>query len=113
MRAFRMVHLADRAAEPTYRIDDIHDEDGFRRIPSMLADQYDPAHIAPMIDVADVDLFGNRSLKLTHDSIRGVRLDAELARKTLHCAETLWGYRVHLQERDSESGRVLAEHVSS
>jgi spore cortex formation protein SpoVR/YcgB (stage V sporulation) len=113
MRAFRMVHLADRSAEPTYRVNEIHDEDGFRRIASLLAEQYDPAHIAPMIDVADVDLFGNRALKLVHESLRGARLDAELARKTLLYAETLWGYRVHLQERDSETGRVLAEHASS
>jgi stage V sporulation protein R len=108
-----MVHLADRSAEPTYRVNEIHDEDGFRRIASLLAEQYDPAHIAPMIDVADVDLFGNRALKLVHESLRGARLDAELARKTLLYAETLWGYRVHLQERDSETGRVLAEHASS
>jgi len=113
MRAFRMVHLADRPAEPTYSINDIHDEDGFHRIASLLAEQYDPAHLAPMIDVTDVDLFGNRGLKLVHASVRGARLDAELSRKTLLSAETLWGYRVHLQERDAESGRVLAEHASS
>ena len=113
MRAFRMVHLADRPSEPTYDVSEIHDEQGFRRIASLLADRYEPANIAPTIEVADVDLFGNRSLKLVHDSLRGIRLEAELARKTLRFVETLWGYRVHLQERDPETGRILAEHSSS
>jgi spore cortex formation protein SpoVR/YcgB (stage V sporulation) len=113
MRAFRMVHLADRSADPAYRVNEIHDEQGFRRVASLLADQYEPANIAPLIEVTDVDLFGNRSLKLVNDSYRGARLDGDLAKKTLQHAQTLWGYRVCLQERDADSGRVLAEHASS
>jgi spore cortex formation protein SpoVR/YcgB (stage V sporulation) len=113
MRRFRMVHLADRSADPAYRVNEIHDEQGFRRVASLLADQYEPSNIAPLIEVSDVDLFGNRSLKLVNDSYRGVRLDADLAKKTLAHAQTLWGYRVSLQERDAETGRVLAEHASS
>jgi spore cortex formation protein SpoVR/YcgB (stage V sporulation) len=113
MRAYRMVHLADNSEDPAYRVTEIHDEPGYRRIASLLADQYEPANIAPLIEVTDVDLFGNRSLKLVHDSFRGARLEADLAKKTLLHAQTLWGYRVTLQERDADSGRVLAEHASS
>jgi spore cortex formation protein SpoVR/YcgB (stage V sporulation) len=113
MRAYRMVHLADRPGEPDYRINEIHDEEGFRRIASLLADQYEPANLAPLIEVADVDLFGSRTLKLTHESYRGARLDGEMAKKTLQFAQALWGYRVCLQERDAESGRVLTEFASA
>jgi stage V sporulation protein R len=113
IREFRMVHLADRPEEPDYRVADIHDEEGYRRIASLLADQYEPANLAPLIEVADVDLFGNRTLKLHHDAHRGVRLDPEAAKKTLQCLQTLWGYRVCLQEREAETGRVLTEYASA
>jgi spore cortex formation protein SpoVR/YcgB (stage V sporulation) len=113
IRAFRMVHLADRPTEPDYCVAEIHDEVGYRRIASLLADQYEPANLAPLIEVADVDLFGNRTLKLVHESFRGVRLDGEMAKKTLQFMQTLWGYRVCLQERDADSGRVLTEYASA
>jgi stage V sporulation protein R len=113
IREFRMVHLADRPDEPDYCVADIHDEEGYRRIASLLADQYEPANLAPLIEVSDVDLFGNRTLKLQHDAYRGVQLDAEAAKKTLQCLQTLWGYRVCLQERDAETGRVLTEYASA
>ncbi|MBN9509009.1 MAG: SpoVR family protein [Alphaproteobacteria bacterium] len=113
MRAFRMVHLADRPADPDYRVAEIHDEAGFRRIASLLADQYEPAKLAPLIEVADVDLFGSRTLKLVHESYRGARLDGEQTKKTLQHLQVLWGYRVCLQERDAENGRVLTEYASA
>ena len=112
MRDFRMVHLADRPGETEYRVDDIHDTEGYRRIASLLAEQFDPARIAPTIEVADVDLFGNRSLKLVHESFRGARLDPASVRKTLRHAQTLWGYQVCLQEREAEGGQLLVEHAT-
>ncbi len=113
MRSFRMVHLADRTADPDYCINDIHDEEGYRRIASLLADQYEPATLAPLIEVADVDLFGSRTLKLVHQSHRGARLDGDLAKKTLQHMQVLWGYRVCLQEHDADTGRVLTEYASA
>jgi len=112
MRAYRMVHLSDRPGESDYVVGDIHDEDGYRRIASRLADQYEPSGFGPLIEVADVDLFGNRSLKLIHESHRGVRLDPALTKKTLQHARVLWGYPVCLQEREADGGRLLAEHVA-
>jgi stage V sporulation protein R len=109
MRRFRIVHLADRPGEADYRVGDIHDDIGYRRIASLLADQYEPANLAPLIEVADVDLFGNRSLKLTHESYRGARLEAASAKRTLQHMQTLWGYQVCLQEKDADSGKVLGE----
>ncbi|HTW29339.1 MAG TPA: SpoVR family protein [Acetobacteraceae bacterium] len=113
MRRFRMVQLADRAAEPAYVVEEIHDEPGYRRIASLLADQYEPASLAPLIEVADVDLFGSRKAKLTHESRHGVRLDARAAQKTLRHLQILWGYEVCLQEREAESDRLITEYVPS
>jgi spore cortex formation protein SpoVR/YcgB (stage V sporulation) len=111
MRAFKMIHLADRTSENAYRVDDIHDEVGYRRIASLLADQYDPSHGSPLIEVADVDLFGSRKLLTAYEVRRGIRLDRKATQKTLRHLQTLWGYDVCLQERDAETGKLLAEHA--
>jgi stage V sporulation protein R len=113
IRGFKMVHLADRVGETSYRVDDIHDEIGYRRIASRLADQYDPSHATPLIEVADVDLFGSRKLVLKHENRHGARLDAKSTQKTLRHLRTLWGYDVCLQEREAENGKLILEHVAA
>jgi stage V sporulation protein R len=111
MRQFRMIHLADRTSENSYRVNEIHDEPGYRRIASLLADQYEPANFAPLIEVADVDLFGSRKMLVSHEVRHGIRLDPRSTQRTLRHLQTLWGYEVCLQERDAETERVLTEHV--
>jgi len=109
MRAFRMVNLNDRAGEPAYTVTEIHDDSGYRRIRSLLADQYDPARAAPLIEATDIDLAGNRGLKLSYLSRHKQRLDEPSARQTLAQLRVLWGYDVTLQEIDAETDRVLGE----
>jgi spore cortex formation protein SpoVR/YcgB (stage V sporulation) len=111
MRQFRMIHLADRTNENSYRVNEIHDEPGYRRIASLLADQYEPANFAPLMEVADVDLFGSRKMLVSHEVRHGIRLDPRSTQRTLRHLQTLWGYEVCLQERDAETERVLTEHV--
>ena len=109
MRAYRMVNLTDKASDPALVVSEIHDDSGFRRIRSLLADQYDPARAAPLIEAIDVDLAGDRSLKLTYLSRRKQRLHDASARQTLAHLQVLWGYKVTLQEIDAETSRVLGE----
>ena len=109
MRAYRMVNLNDKAADPALVVTEIHDDSGFRHIRSLLADQYDPARAAPLIEATDIDLAGDRSLKLTYVSRRKQRLHDASARQTLTHLQVLWGYKVTLQEVDAETSRVLGE----
>ncbi len=109
MRAYRMVNLNDKASDPALVVTEIHDDSGFRRIRSQLADHYDPARAAPLIEASDVDLTGDRSLKLTYASRRKQRLHDASARQTLAHLQVLWGYKVTLQEVDAETSRVLGE----
>ncbi len=109
MRAFRMVNLNDQANEPAYEVTEIHDDSGYRRIRSLLADHYDPARAAPLIEATDIDLAGDRSLKLSYVSRHKQRLHDASARQTLAHLQTLWGYPVTLQEIDADTNRVLGE----
>ena len=80
MRHFRMVNLTDKANDPALLVTEIHDDIGYRRIRSLLADQYDPARAGPLIEATDVDLAGDRSLKLTYLSRHKQRLHDASAR---------------------------------
>jgi stage V sporulation protein R len=104
-----MVNLTDKAAEPAFVVTEIHDDSGYRRIRSQLADQYDPARAAPLIEATDIDISGDRSLKLTYLSRHKQRLHDTSARQTLAHLQVLWGYKVTLQEIDADSDRVLGE----
>lgn len=107
MRQFRMVHLADRQGRPDYLVEDIHDEEGFRRVRGRLANQYDPGRRGLLIEASDVDVLGSRKLTITHTSREGTRVEQAAARATLRHLHVLWGYPVVLEERDGENGSVL------
>lgn len=109
MRAFRMIDLADRADEDSYLVAEIHDEPGYRRIRSRLADQYDPSEGAPLIEAIDVDLAGDRSLLLSWRSRHHQRLEPTSARQTLARLGVLWGHKVTLREIDDADESVLGE----
>ncbi len=98
MRKFRLFCISDKAAEPTVRVEAIHDADGYRRVRSALADNYDASANEPDIQVVDVDLLGDRRLVLRHTPRRGVGLADEGREATLRHIRRLWGYDVRLEE---------------
>jgi stage V sporulation protein R len=110
IRKFRLFHLHDDAAEPTLKIDAIHDELGYRKVRSALSRQYDLARREPDIQVSDVDLAGDRRLILTHAVFDGVLLQEESCHDVLCHTAQLWGYPVRLLERDAATDQVLRTH---
>ena len=66
IRKFRLFVLSDKAAEPSLKVEAIHDDEGYRRVRSALADSYDVGANEPDIQVVDVDLLGDRQLVLRH-----------------------------------------------
>jgi len=112
MRGFRLFSLFDDADEPTLLVDAIHNERGYQRIRSALARSYDLAYADPQIEVAAVDLPGDRRLILRHKVQDGALLVEKDARAVLRYVAALWGYDVRLQEVDGDD-RVLREHNST
>ena len=98
IRKLKLFLLTDKAEAARYRIEAIHDADGYRRVRSALADSYDITAIDPDIQVADVDLLGNRELVLRHTMRNGVGLAKGTAEPMLAHLRTLWGYDVRLEE---------------
>jgi len=104
MRQFKLFLIVDKEKEEALRIDAIHDTDGYRKLRSALADTYDVGASEPDIEVADVDLLGNRELKLRHNVRNGVKLDEPGREATLRHIRKLWGYDVSLTEIAADGG---------
>lgn len=109
IRKFRLFMLADDPDENSYRVASIHDERGYERIRSGLANSYDVGANRPDIQVADVDLLGDRHLRLQHIVHNGIVLAEQGREATLRHVRRLWGYDVSLAGIDAESGRQLYE----
>ncbi|TIO75813.1 MAG: SpoVR family protein, partial [Mesorhizobium sp.] len=63
----------------------------------------------PHIQVVDVDLLGDRHLRLQHKVKDGIQLEDESRDATLRHTRSLWGYDVSLAAMDAETGAVLSE----
>ncbi|MCQ8241458.1 SpoVR family protein [Acetobacteraceae bacterium KSS12] len=113
IRQFRMFRLHDVTDRPYLLVDEIHDDDGYRAIRRSLARSYDPSEFYADIEVVDVDLAGDRCLRLEHRTRPGHLLHEKDAKTVLRHLAGLWGYDVKLLELDHESGSVLATHVAS
>lgn len=98
MRDFHMFTLTDDAADPWYLVAGIHDERGYRRVRDAFARTRDISLQEPDIEVADVDLLGDRVLHLRHNRRDGIPLDPADRDATLAHIRRLWGYEVRLRE---------------
>ncbi|MEL6386870.1 MAG: SpoVR family protein [Pseudomonadota bacterium] len=98
IRSFGFFNIADKETSSHYRVTDIQDERGYRSIREALAQSYDPSVMDPDIQVVDVDLLGDRTLRLACNSVRGARLNERDADEVLTHVARLWGYDVTLEE---------------
>ena len=103
-------NFRDEEGQSHYTVQAIHDERGYREVRGRLAAMFDLSAIEPDIQVADVDLLGDRELCLRHAMRAGVPLDADERDSVLAHLKTLWGYDVRLESIDAESGETRASH---
>ena len=75
IRHFRLFQLSDDAEESHYEVARIHDERGYEKLRTALAQSFDAGTVDPVIEVVDVDLRGDRQLVLQHKVRDGVPLD--------------------------------------
>ncbi|BCG92605.1 SpoVR family protein [Mesorhizobium sp. 131-2-1] len=112
IRKWRLFLLADRADEPHLEVASIHNERGYEKIRSALANSYDVGAKRPDIQIVDVDLRGDRQLRLQHKVKDGIRLEEGSRDATLRHIRRLWGYEISLAAVDAETGATLHERSS-
>ncbi|HET7412785.1 MAG TPA: SpoVR family protein, partial [Pararhizobium sp.] len=109
IRKFRLFALNDDAELDHYEVSAIHDERGYERVRSALANNLDVSANQPDIQVVDVDLLGDRHLRLQHTVRNGIGVSETGEEATLAHIRRLWGYDVSLASVDAETGIVLSE----
>jgi len=100
MREFRLFSVVDDDRQPRLRIDAIHDDSGYRRLRTLMSDQYNLGANEPDIQVWDVDTRGDRTLTLRHFE-QDRRPLSEAADAVLRHVAALWGFPVRLQSVDA------------
>jgi stage V sporulation protein R len=106
MREFHLFAVADHAGEDALVVDCIHNDEGYRRLRRLLAQQYNRDSFTPDIQVLRYERDTDRSLVLRHREHRGQPLSAEADEVLKHLAR-LWGFPVKMETVD-EDGRVSA-----
>ena len=98
MRKFRLFALEDESEDRFYAVSAIHNARGYHELRNTLARSLDVSNADPDIQIVDVDLLGDRCLKLRHAQRGGVPLDAESRDATIENLRRVWGYEVTLTE---------------
>ena len=96
IRKMKLFTLVDEPEDTHYTVSAIHDEAGFRTVRDAVARSHELAVTEPDIQVADVDLLGDRQLKLRHTMRHGIPLDERNRDEVLKHLRRLWGYDVQM-----------------
>lgn len=107
IRKMHLFAIYDDTDEDFVEIDAIHNENGYRQIRSTLAEQYDPSNMFPNIQIVDVDVRGNRRMKLIHTMKNGVGMNSDTIKVLRHLAY-LWGHEVELESFDPDLNKTVA-----
>ncbi|RWE32772.1 MAG: SpoVR family protein [Mesorhizobium sp.] len=113
IRKWRFFVLGDAADQPHCEVASIHNERGYEKIRAALAHSYDVGANRPDIQVVDVDLLGDRHLRLQHKVKHGILLEDTSRDATLRHIRRLWGYEVSLAAVDAETGLTVHERSTS
>jgi stage V sporulation protein R len=107
IREFKLFQLGDKSADPHMTVDAIHDEHGYQAVRKKLASAYDIANMHPDIQIADVEIRGDRELILTHTVRNGIQLTESGRNEVLEYIRRLWGYDVRLEGIDETGGKPV------
>jgi stage V sporulation protein R len=108
IRDFGLFYVLDDDINPSYVVEAIQNDEGYRLVRSKLAEQQNVNNRLPNIQVTGVDVWGDRSITLTHQSTNRQLLKEEETLKTLEHLTYLWGYDVHLNSISAD-GKTVAE----
>lgn len=91
IRKFRLFALGDDSKNTVYDVEKIHNERGYKKVRTILANQYDMVALEPDIQIWNVDLKGNRLLTLRHN-IRDQKALGKTTEEVMKHVARLWGY---------------------
>jgi stage V sporulation protein R len=106
MREFHLFAIADHAGEDALVVDCIHNDEGYRRLRRLLAQQYNRDNFIPDIQITRFERLTDRSLVLRHRVHRSQPLSGEADEVLKHLVR-LWGFPVKLETVD-EAGNAIA-----
>jgi stage V sporulation protein R len=109
IRDLKLFSILDDDWEKEIEVTAIHDDFGYRRIREQLSDQYNLSRQEPNIQVYEVDLRGNRSIRLRHVQRDRIPLDKEDAKAVMKHLHSLWRFDVHLES--TQDGKVTASYI--
>jgi spore cortex formation protein SpoVR/YcgB (stage V sporulation) len=102
IRDMRLFEVTDEEDDSKLEITSIHDEVGYKNVIETLSNQYNRERYLPDIQVTDFDKKGDRSIVLTHNVRKGVKLNEEEADEVVYNLWQLWGYPIFLISEDEE-----------
>ncbi|HSQ04716.1 MAG TPA: SpoVR family protein [Burkholderiales bacterium] len=97
IREFRLFAVADHWRDENLEIDSIHDDQGYRRVRRVLAEQHKREVMVPDIQVARYERDADRSLTLHHRIFRDRPIADGESRETIKHLARLWGFKVRLE----------------
>lgn len=106
MRDLRLFAIEDDDQRNYLQIGAIHNEEGYRQLRQDLAAQYNLSNQDPNIQVFEVDLKGDRTLRLRYVPHQRVPLDDSHTEVLKHL-HRLWGFAVTLEEERSDGSLQL------
>jgi len=112
IRKLRLFEIFDDEKSSYQEVAHVSDDAGYKAVRRDLAKQYDLGLIDPNIQVVDVDLRGDRLLRLEHTIQSGIQLDDKDRDMTLHYLRQLWGYDVSLESIHQRSGETAYKIVA-
>ncbi|MEO0973646.1 MAG: SpoVR family protein [Pseudomonadota bacterium] len=105
MRELRLFDVLDDERQETLEIAAIHDEGGYRRLRTALADNYNLHSREPNIQIYNVNHRGDRSLTVRHTQYHDRPLNKDSALEVTRHLRRLWGFRVRVETVDTR-GKV-------
>ena len=110
IRKFRFFALEDDEQNATIDVMAIHDDDGYKRVRQVLAQQYNLSSNEPDIQVYNVNVRGDRSLTLRHYQHNKRPLNEETSEVLKHMRR-LWGYDVKLESVGGDEAAKIFEPI--
>ena len=110
IRDFHLFALEDDDRKTTISVTAIHNDEGYRKVRETLSQQYNISYQEPDIQVAKVNVRGDRSITLQH-TLHNRRLLNQDVNEMLRHVHQLWGYDVHLHSLEADGRLAKSYHL--
>lgn len=106
IRDFKLFGVTDDDKQDFVKVEDIHNAEGYRNVRRLLSNSYSLSNLIPSIVIDNVDIKGDRSLRLVHSVQNRRVLDHGSAIKTVKHVRRLWGFDVTMMCLDEDEDCV-------